>query len=704
MGLTRIRAEQISDIDYKQAVRVITLTDITLTGGAPAEVDGVSLVEGNRVLVAGQSNAAQNGLYFVQTLGTGSNGTWVRTSDGNEDGEIQPGMVVMVTQGNEYADTPWKLITNGVIEIGVTELVFEENYSLAFGNVFANGTAVVANVVSAPLTLTAGDNISIVGNNTAKSITIGVTGITTSRIANGTSNVDIATANGNVTTTVNGNTVLTVTGTGSNVTGTLEVTGNVTANNFVGNLTGTANVATFVYVTESPDDSVTYNIAYLSPSGAANAPRSVYSDNTELTFNPGTNVLTVATGNITTVNAGTINVTTGIDLLDDDFVRFGTSDDANFFYDGTNNTMELELESAAVSFIITDNGTTRHTFSKAGVYTADQANLTTLNVQTINATVAIDLADDDILRFGTSDDWEMYHTAGGDNRMDLNTGNLVIRDDGTVGDPTRFTFVRTTGAFTATGNVTGGNLTTAGRVDATGNVTGGNLTTAGQVTATGNITGGNVIATTAVDLADSVDLRFGSSDDVEFYFSGLFNFFVTQLANTVKSWDIYGNNGSNLIASFSQSGNLQATGNIQGANVISNALVSAATVTATGNISAGNISTTGQLTTNNFVITGNVTGNLVPSANVTYDLGQNDARWNDLWLANSTIYLGNAQISANATSLTLTNPDGTSFEPAGSFANLTVFTRGSGNVNFGLNFGALEVVGRFGNISIPLAA
>jgi hypothetical protein len=235
MGLTRIRAEQISDIDYKQAVRVISLANVTLSGGAPATVDGVSLVTGDRVLVAGQTNAAQNGLYQVQTVGAGSNGTWIRTSDANQDGEIQPGMVVMVTQGTEYADTPWKLVTNGDIIIGTTELVFEENYSLAFGNVFANGTAVVANVVSAALTLTAGDNISIVGNNTAKSITIGVTGITTSRIANGTSNVDIATANANVTVSVAGTANIAVfSTTGLEVTGNVEASGNVVYANAAG--------------------------------------------------------------------------------------------------------------------------------------------------------------------------------------------------------------------------------------------------------------------------------------------------------------------------------------------------------------------------------------------------------------------------------------------------------------------------------------
>ena len=231
MGLTRIRAQQISDIDYKQAVRVITLSNVTLSGGAPAEVDGVNLVAGDRILVNGQSNAAQNGLYVVQTLGTGENGTWVRTSDANQDGEIQPGMVVMVTQGTAYADTPWKLITNGEIIIGTTELTFTENYSLAFGNIFANGTAVIANVVSAPITFAAGNNVSITGNNTTKTVTISATGGGGSgtAIVNGDSNVDIATANADITMSVAGvSNVVVVSTDGITVQGNVLPSANIT--------------------------------------------------------------------------------------------------------------------------------------------------------------------------------------------------------------------------------------------------------------------------------------------------------------------------------------------------------------------------------------------------------------------------------------------------------------------------------------------
>jgi hypothetical protein len=133
MGLTKIRAQQISNIDYKQAVRVIATTNVTLSGSAPSLVDGVSLLTGDRILVNGQSTGSQNGIYRVQTLGTGSNGTWIRTTDADQNGEIQAGMIVMVTEGELYADTQWKLITNDPIVVGITVLSFVINTSSTVG-------------------------------------------------------------------------------------------------------------------------------------------------------------------------------------------------------------------------------------------------------------------------------------------------------------------------------------------------------------------------------------------------------------------------------------------------------------------------------------------------------------------------------------------------------------------------------------------
>jgi hypothetical protein len=236
MALTRIRAQQISNIDYKQAVRVVTTTNITLSGGAPISVDGVALSVNSRILVNGQSTATQNGLYLVQTLGTGSNGTWVRTNDTNSAGEMQSGMVVTVTEGNTYRDTLWTLTTDDPIVLGASEITFQQSTSFNFGNISANGTAILANTVGDAISFVAGDNISITGNATAKTVTFGVTGIQSTSISNGTSNVSIDAANANITMAVAGTANVIVVSTDLvDVAGNITASGNVTGNYFFGN-------------------------------------------------------------------------------------------------------------------------------------------------------------------------------------------------------------------------------------------------------------------------------------------------------------------------------------------------------------------------------------------------------------------------------------------------------------------------------------
>ena len=250
MALTRPRASQIFNLDYKQATRVVTTTNIALTGGAPSLVDGVTLVQNDRVLVTGQTTGSQNGLYYVATVGTGSNGTWTRTSDGDANGEIEAGMIIMVTEGSVYHDTQWKLITDNPINIGVTTLDFTQNYS-------ANS------------------------------------------ISSGTSNV-VVSSNANVTISSAGvANVLTVSSTGTVIVGTLSVTGNIVA----------PNVAIDRGAADTNWDSIinmgTYSVDYTSWSGTTGTPvdSTVYvgllsvgtsGSITTQTFYPGTVTLTNA--------------------------------------------------------------------------------------------------------------------------------------------------------------------------------------------------------------------------------------------------------------------------------------------------------------------------------------------------------------------------------------------------------------------------
>jgi hypothetical protein len=71
--------------------------------------------------------------------------------------------------------------------------------------------------------------------------------------------------------------------------------------------------------------------------------------------------------------------------------------------------------------------------------------------------------------------------------------------------------------------------------------------------------------------------------------------------------------------------------------------------------------------------------NVIPSANVTYDLGTSTARWKDLYLAGNTISLGNSTISANATAIIMTNPAGGQTVMAGATSTSSV----AGNITGG---------------------
>lgn len=50
---------------------------------------------------------------------------------------------------------------------------------------------------------------------------------------------------------------------------------------------------------------------------------------------------------------------------------------------------------------------------------------------------------------------------------------------------------------------------------------------------------------------------------------------------------------------------------------------------------------------------GNIAGNLLPSANATYDLGSATQRWQDLYVSNSSIYLGNVALTSSGTVISL---------------------------------------------------
>jgi hypothetical protein len=68
------------------------------------------------------------------------------------------------------------------------------------------------------------------------------------------------------------------------------------------------------------------------------------------------------------VVSGTLSVRTAIDLADSDILRFGSSDDVEFFCNGSH--MYMDLNAGIGNFYIRDTTTTRFTFDDAGHFTA----------------------------------------------------------------------------------------------------------------------------------------------------------------------------------------------------------------------------------------------------------------------------------------------------------------------------------------------
>ena len=91
-------------LKVKDPVDVVSTSNLTLSG--EQTIDGV-LTSTSRILVAGQTNADDNGIYVTAA------GAWSRATDfdGNPDGEAAQGNIVLVLNGTDNTDTHYVLNT-----------------------------------------------------------------------------------------------------------------------------------------------------------------------------------------------------------------------------------------------------------------------------------------------------------------------------------------------------------------------------------------------------------------------------------------------------------------------------------------------------------------------------------------------------------------------------------------------------------------
>tara|TARA_Y100000034_G_scaffold37602_3_gene46237 strand:+ start:14408 stop:15694 length:1287 start_codon:yes stop_codon:yes gene_type:complete len=110
------------------ACRVATTADIAdLAAGAPDNVDGINPVaQYDWVLVKSQTDASENGIYEVTTLGTGADGVWTRRHDLDNTNEIRAGIIVFVMQGTANAGKMYGLDYAASYTLDTTDLDWTE--------------------------------------------------------------------------------------------------------------------------------------------------------------------------------------------------------------------------------------------------------------------------------------------------------------------------------------------------------------------------------------------------------------------------------------------------------------------------------------------------------------------------------------------------------------------------------------------------
>lgn len=126
-------------LDVKESVKAATTANLgatydnaagTLTGSANGAItlDGVTLAQNDRVLVKNQTDATENGIYKVTTVGVDGVSAFVltRAPDADTAAEMTGGTFFFVEQGTAHADAGFVATHNGTPTLGTDDVTFEQ--------------------------------------------------------------------------------------------------------------------------------------------------------------------------------------------------------------------------------------------------------------------------------------------------------------------------------------------------------------------------------------------------------------------------------------------------------------------------------------------------------------------------------------------------------------------------------------------------
>lgn len=128
------------------AAGVITVPNANATffpnGGLPIEIDGVTLANGDRVLVKNQTAQDENGIYVVTNAGVQglTDAVLERATDADGTGDLSPGSLLVISEGTTNADSGWFVTSDAPITIGTT--------NITWGQAFGAGAAGTSDLIA----------------------------------------------------------------------------------------------------------------------------------------------------------------------------------------------------------------------------------------------------------------------------------------------------------------------------------------------------------------------------------------------------------------------------------------------------------------------------------------------------------------------------------------------------------------------------
>lgn len=117
---SRINNSNYTYRNLKSPCEIALTTHFNIGAGGLPSLQGIALSPNSRVLLAGQTNPAENGPYIARP------GTWVRAFDSNDPADFTFGFTVEVLGGDAANKGFWMLTTPDPIVLDQTALVFKK--------------------------------------------------------------------------------------------------------------------------------------------------------------------------------------------------------------------------------------------------------------------------------------------------------------------------------------------------------------------------------------------------------------------------------------------------------------------------------------------------------------------------------------------------------------------------------------------------